>query len=174
MVIMLKNLNKTEAVMTVIDRHSASKEKSHFIVVIEKVDDDVESTSLKIKAFFECFWLTKRVLNAIIVFADENENVRTITYNPFFKNYYIELPSETFGNELLFPDKLLDLNKYQINVTLFADQNRMKYKPTAIKSVNDLQGLDGMFMRYVSKIMNANFTFVFETEKYRKEINFIL
>ena len=122
-----------------------SRFENHFIICQAVPSDHF------LEDLLDYIW-NKNVLNFVLVFVEKHFEV--FSYKPFTQenvmNFFNYLQSD--GN--LFPDKLMNLNGYNLRVLMF------DLPPSAVKFKNEWYGPDYQQLKMVMSMMNATFSII--------------
>lgn len=131
-----------------------NKEYARYVILLEEKLEPKPKIRREFEAIFMEFW-RKNVLNVIIIFWMTQLNV--MTYNPFGKQFLIEInPKETRSGHLFY-DKVRNMFGHPLRVGLFSEPMKAEiyYTEQSTDSSVKIIGADGSFTKLVIKKMNA-------------------
>lgn len=105
----------------------------------------------ELQPLFEEIW-KRQFLYVIALY--KSKKIRVITFNPFYNDYAQIMTKEHLTKEDLFYDKTKDLNKFPLNVSLFAEDARVIFNNNF-----SLSGTDASVSKMIEKQMNAKFIY---------------
>lgn len=124
--------------------------EKHNIRIIFLIESTMKGRH-ELRPLFEEIW-KRQFLNVIALY--RNQDIRILTFNPFFNNFAQEITKEDLTKDDVFYDKTKDLNGFPLNVSLFAEDARVIF-------TNDykLSGTDALVSKMIEKRMNAMFMY---------------
>ncbi|RZC39564.1 hypothetical protein BDFB_011123, partial [Asbolus verrucosus] len=120
-----------------------SRNENHFIICTPVVGTEF------LPNFLNYLW-RNNILNFVVVFV--YKQLEVFSYNPFNNNEIINLTNRAYHSDTLFPDKLKNLNGYELKVSIFPTI------PMTMKIKEEWYGRDYQQLKMVTSIMNATFS----------------
>ncbi|XP_053947432.1 uncharacterized protein LOC128856081 [Anastrepha ludens] len=149
--VMIYNDANQQINLSILQKRSAAKYRSHVIVLINNSDAITEAWLRRTFAIFWQIWY----LNVVIMFERESE-LHVYRYNPFADDLLIKIHLDQrtlpHGDEL-FPKKLPDMGGKTLRVCMYYDEVRAIFE-----NGNDNQritGSDGLMSAFIAERFNA-------------------
>lgn len=148
-IIILDCLNETthNVLRPLLEYETLFKRKNRFILILTKTQN-AENFQEHVKLL----WKKSKLVNFLLVWMNESNNVQAIGYHPFRDDFQYFTPSGNYSLADIFPDKMQNLYGYKL-ITPYCLVEPYVYKSALDKH---LTGLDIDFVKTFAKHLNAS------------------
>lgn len=139
-----------------IENKMPSKPQINNIILIE--DELEQPADAEFMDIFTKIW-QKNVLNALIIYWNQNQSVNAVTFTPFptMQLQYIA-HDDLYNVDILFYDKSRNLYGHPFRITAFYDKSRAVFDRKQPNNMHAFRGVDGLLGQLIVDKMNATLT----------------